>query len=116
MGVQQTIKDYHDQYYDIVELSDFSIPTFFAIGGIFQLAALALCGLRIGAIIPVAWLVFRLTKAVITSRGLGKTSFVEHKKGKHVVKLPGEMNGIVVFIIGARMNQYACLLFKTRSS
>lgn len=106
MGIRQSINDLYDQYYDIIELSDFSIPTFLALGGVVQLIALASCGPRIGAILPVAWLVFRLAKAVITSRGIGKTSFIVHKKGKFVSKLPDETDGIVVFIIGARLNQY----------
>lgn len=105
MEIRKVFTDFYDQYYDIIELSDFSIPTFFALGAVFQLTALAFCGPRIGAILPVGWLVSRLVKAVIATRGLEKNGFGNYRKGKFVPKLPVEANGVVVFIIGARMNQ-----------
>ena len=75
MGIRKLVAEFYDQYYDIIELSDFSIPTFLALGAVFQLVTLAFCGPRIGAILPVAWLVFRLVKAVIATRGLEEKSF-----------------------------------------
>jgi hypothetical protein len=94
----------YEQFYDILEKTDFSIPTFLAFGGVFQLLSLAYLPSHISALLPLLWLGWRLTKSAFDSRNVFQTSFTDVKRGKHMTSLPDRADGVVVFVLGARLN------------
>lgn len=102
--IKKEAQDLYDQFYDILEKTDFSIPTFLAFGAVFQLLSLAYLPSRISALPPLLWLGWRLTKSAFDSRSVFETSFTDVKRGKHITRLPDTADGVVVFVLGARLN------------
>jgi hypothetical protein len=94
----------YEQFYDILEKTDFSIPTFLAFGGVLQLLSFAYLPSRISALLPLLWLGWRLTKSAFDSRNVFETSFTDVQRGKHITSLPDTADGVVVFVLGARLN------------
>jgi len=94
----------YEQFYDILEKTDFSIPTFLAFGGVLQLLSFAYLPSRIRALLPLLWLGWRLTKSAFDSRNVFETSSTSVQRGKHLISLPDTADGVVVFVLGARLN------------
>jgi hypothetical protein len=103
--IRQEAIDFYDQFYDILEKTDFSIPTFLAFGAVFQLLCTAYLPARISAALPLLWLGWRFARSTIASLDVFKSSFTDVVPGLHTVKLPEASDGVVVFILGARLNQ-----------
>ena len=102
--IKKEAQDLYEQFYDILEKTDFSIPTFLAFGGVFQLLSLAYLPSHISVLLPLLWLGWRLTKSTFDSRNVFETSFTDVKRGKHITSLPDTADGVVVFVLGARFN------------
>jgi hypothetical protein len=112
--IRREIDDLYDQFYDIIEKSDFSIPTFLAFGAVFQLLSIAYLPTLLSTDLPLLWLGWRFLKSLIESRDVFNSSFTDVVCGKHIVKLPEPSDGIVIFVLGARLNQ--CVSFFVRIS
>jgi hypothetical protein len=111
--LRQKIDDLYDQFYDILEKTDFSIPTFLAFGAVFQLLSIAYLPPTLSTSLPLLWLGWRLARSTLASRDVFRTSFTDVVRGVHTTKLPESSDGVVVFILGARLNQCVNLLFLT---
>ncbi|KAF2798009.1 hypothetical protein K505DRAFT_322174 [Melanomma pulvis-pyrius CBS 109.77] len=97
----------HAQYHDLLEASDFSTPTWLAFGAILHILSAAYLPLYLGTSIPLLWIAYRWLRAAFTTYQFGK--FPDIRKGKWVVKIderegPREESGVVMFVLGARMN------------
>lgn len=103
--VRKAIREIHDQFYDLLEKSDFSIITFLAFGAAFQLLSNIYLPPRVSALLPLLWLGWRLCKSIVDSRDVYKSSFTDMVHGKSTTKLPETSDGIVLFVLGARLNQ-----------
>ncbi|KAF1961551.1 hypothetical protein CC80DRAFT_488794 [Byssothecium circinans] len=79
-SVRSAIQDLQDNYYDLIETRDFGILTWLSFGAIFQLLSLAYLPARVAASLPVLWLLYRMFKATIDTRGLFTTSFTDIKQ------------------------------------
>ena len=108
--LKKEVKDFYDQFYDILEKSDFSIPTFLAFGAVLQLLCLAYLPSCLSASLPLLWLGYRLARSIFASRDVFRTSFTDVKLGKYTTRLPSSSDGVVVFVLGARLNQFVLLL------
>ncbi|CAG8981025.1 hypothetical protein HYALB_00013284 [Hymenoscyphus albidus] len=102
--IQREAIEIYEQFYDILEKSDFSIPTFLAFGAALQLLSYAYLPPRLSAALPLLWPGYRLVRSGIGSRDVFKTFFTDVVLGKHSTKLPNSPNGVVVFVLGARLN------------
>ncbi|KUJ13870.1 uncharacterized protein LY89DRAFT_784721 [Mollisia scopiformis] len=98
---RKACKDFHDQFYDIPEKTDFSIPTFLAFRAVFRLLSLVYLPPLLSTSLPLAWLGYRFLRSIIDSRDVFKTSFTDIVKGRHTARVP---DGVVVFVLGARLN------------
>jgi hypothetical protein len=112
--VLETLKEaaqgFYAQFYDILEKTDFSIPTFLAFGATFQLLSLAYLPSYLSTAPPLLWLGYRLIKSSVASRTVFKTSFTDVLQGKYVTNLSSSSDGVVVFVLGARLNQFVLFL------
>lgn len=90
---------------DLIEKVDFSITTWLAFGATLQLLGLVCLPTRIVAIPPLSWLLYRLFKCILDSRDVYKTSFTDTVRGARTARLPGTSDGVVVFVLGSRVNQ-----------
>ena len=110
-SVRSAIHDIQENYHDLIETSDFGIITWLSFGAIFQLLCLAYLPPRVAALPPVLWISYRIIKATIDTRGLFRTSFTDIKRNRWTAKLrqPRQLtntnDGIVLFVLGARINQ-----------
>ncbi|TVY12661.1 Monooxygenase [Lachnellula arida] len=110
--LRKEAKEIYDQFYDILEKTDFSIPTFLAFGAALQLLSLAYLPRRLSASLPLLWLGYRLLRSIVGSRDVFRTSFTDIKLGKYTTNLPGPSDGVVVFVLGARLNQFVLSLVR----
>lgn len=104
--IRQEVQDFYDQFYDILEKSDFSIPTFLAFGAALQLLFFAYLPPRVATLIPLTWLGYRFIRSLAGSRDVFRTSFTDVQLGKFSARVP-DSDGVVVFLLGARLNQCA---------
>ncbi|TVY86774.1 Monooxygenase [Lachnellula willkommii] len=102
--LRKETKEIYDQFYDILEKTDFSILTFLAFGAALQLLSLAYLPRRLSTSLPLLWLGYRLLRSIVGSRDVFRTSFTDVKLGKYTTNLPGPSDGVVVFVLGARLN------------
>ena len=82
------------------------MPTFLAFDAVLQLLSLAYLPPRLSAALPLMWLGYRLLSSALDSRNVFKTSFTDVKRGQYTARLPDPSDGVVVFVLGARLNQY----------
>lgn len=107
-------------YDDIFEVNPLSTPTWLAIGATLQVIIMAFLPKNISMLIPISYLTYRLMKAVIDSRNLYTNSFTTVKRGTWIAELPGpqgdrkEDGSLVMFIIGARINQYVISIYEDK--
>ncbi|KAF2248048.1 hypothetical protein BU26DRAFT_595898 [Trematosphaeria pertusa] len=100
----QGAQDLHAQFHDILEKTDFSLPTFLAFGAALQLLIQAYLPLRLSATLPLLWLAYCLVKSAYDSRDVFRSSFTDVKRGRFTTRLPEAADGVVVFVLGARLN------------
>lgn len=105
----QGAQDLHAQFHDILEKTDFSLPTFLAFGAALQLLIQAYLPLRLSATLPLLWLAYCLVKSAYDSRDVFRSSFTDVKRGRFTTRLPEAADGVVVFVLGARLNQCVCV-------
>lgn len=103
--IRREIEKVYDQFYDILEKSDFSIPTFLAFGAVLQLIGIAYLPSRLSTLPPLLWLGWRFSKSLFESRDVFHSSFTDVARGKYTTRLPESSDGIVLFVLAARLNQ-----------
>ena len=90
-------------------VEDFSIPTWLALGASFHILLVTFLPFRLSILLPFSWLLYRLCQSIISTRGIFKTSFTELNRGRWVGNIPDaageDTNGVVCFVLGARLNQ-----------
>lgn len=126
-----SIRDWYSQLEeilgDVLEHQDFSMQTWLALGAAFQLLALAWLPVKLSFWLPLAWLAYRMIRTtfdtlnvheskiwsrVLQGRWMGQLSESED------ISEPGDTSeGIVMFLLGARLNQSVILayIFRTRA-
>ncbi|KAF2006388.1 hypothetical protein P154DRAFT_518008 [Amniculicola lignicola CBS 123094] len=102
--VRNKLHEFHQQWYDLIEKSDFSITTFLAFGAVLQLLSFTLLPPRVSLLVPLTWLGYRIIISAFRTRDVGKSCFTDVVKGMHITQMPESSDGIVVFILGARFN------------
>lgn len=88
-----------------------SIPTWLALGATLQLLLLACLPARVSSLLPVLYLAHCVFKTFLDTRNETSGSLRGIKRGKWTAELPepegnAESDGLVVFVLIARMNQY----------
>ena len=113
--LRKEVKEFYDQFYDILEKSDFSIPTFLAFGAALQLLSLVYLPLHLSISLPLFWLGYRLVRSTFASSDVFRTSFTDVMLGRYTAQLPNPSDGVVIFVLGARLNQFVLLLVGNQS-
>lgn len=107
--IRTALIELYDQFFDIIEHSDFSIPTWLAFGAALQVLSGLYLPSPLNLSIPLLWLAYRLVRSGWDTVGLFKWSFADIKKGRWTTRFPkgeGTENGVVVLLLGARLNQF----------
>jgi hypothetical protein len=91
------------KYKTLVEINDFHISTWLALGAIFHVLASAYLPFPayISTLAPLAWIAYRLGFAVVTSR---TGVFADVKKGWWTSKFSEKEGDVVCFVLAARLN------------
>ena len=93
---------------EVLEISDFSIPTWLALGAGLQLLCASWLSARLSFLVPVLWLTYRALVTAIGTWRVSKGAAYSKKvmRGRWTSDLP-ELNrdGVVLLILCARLNQ-----------
>ncbi|CAI6336691.1 unnamed protein product [Periconia digitata] len=104
------------QYHDLIEHSDFSLPTWLSLGALFQVIMSFWLPPRVSALLPLGWLAYRFLKSASDMNRLDLTG----KEGYSMGITPGLLttkfdepvgdqktktnDGVVLFLLSARYN------------
>ena len=107
-------QNFKDDYSHLLEVTDFSIITWLAFGAILQLLSQSWFSPQLSYLIPLVYLVYRLAKVSIDCRRIFTGTFTNVMLGRWSATLPepedpstvtATSDGVVVFLLGARINQ-----------
>ena len=115
-----SIRDWYSQVEevlgDVLEHQDFSMATWLALGAAFQLLALKWLPANLGFWIPLLWLAYRSIKTALATWNVQNSKiWARVKEGRWMGRLPAPekssaatetSGGVVMFLLGARLNQY----------
>jgi hypothetical protein len=118
-----SVRDWYSQLEeilgDVLEHQDFSIQTWLALRAAFQLLALASLPSHLSFWFPLTWLAYRLTRtAVDTLNVRDSKTWSRIMRGRWMGQLPESASpskasetsgGVVMFVLGARLNQFVIL-------
>jgi hypothetical protein len=85
----------------------FRVSTWLVIGASIQTLSMWCLPLRISSLLPLLVLFQRLVQSFIDKRRIFSTLYTNVRRGRWTAKLPEEKDGdgVVVFVLGARINQ-----------
>ena len=120
-----SVRDWYSQIEeilgDVLEHQDFSMQTWLALGTAFQLFALAWLPSSFSFWLPLAWLAYRLIRTALDSWNVYHSRLWSRiMKGRWMGQLPPPKKpskasdiseGVVTFLLGARLNQYIDISF-----
>lgn len=108
-------QNFKTDFGSLLEVTDFSIPTWLALGATFQLLSQSYLTPGPSHWLPLLYLVYRVAKVAIDSRRVFSGTFVDVRFGRWSAALPEPGNGadvtetsdgVVLFLLGARINQF----------
>ncbi|KAL8818582.1 MAG: hypothetical protein Q9223_002807 [Gallowayella weberi] len=120
-SADMSVRDWYSQTEeilgDVLEHQDFSMQTWLALGAAFQLFAVAWLPSTLSFWLPLAWLAYRLIKTALDSWNVHRSRLWSGiRKGRWMGRLPesekslseasrgGTSEGVVMFLLGARLN------------
>ena len=119
MFLRALYSNFKDDFGDLLEVTDFSILTWLAIGAGLQLLSQLWLPAGLSYWLPLFYLVYRIARACIDCRRIFTGTFTNVKFGRWSATLPepadqsavtATSDGVVMFLLGARINQ-SVLLF-----
>lgn len=123
MFLRALYSNFKDDFGDLLEVTDFSIVTWLAIGAGLQLLSQSWLPAGLSYWLPLSYLVYRIARACIDSCRIFTSTFTNIKFGRWSATLPepadpsavtATSDGVVMFLLGARINQFV-LLFTPQS-
>ena len=113
--MSSSLKTIQDVFNELFEPNDFKISTWMAMGGVFVVTCQAYLPNSWGSWLPVLYLGYRMIKMFLDTLYLHTGSYTTLKRGRWFASLPepkapvkfnGGADGLVMFVLGARINQY----------
>lgn len=114
--------NFKDDFGDLLEVTDFSIATWLAIGAGLQLLSQSWLPSGLSYWLPLFYLIYRIARACIDCCRVFTGTFTSLRFGRWSATLPepadpsavtATSDGVVMFLLGARINQ-SVLLFTPR--
>ena len=120
-SLQALYLNFKDDYGDLLEVPDFSITTWLALGASLQLLSLRWLPPGLSYWLPLFYLIFRVTRLSVDCQRIFTGTFTSVISGRWTATLPepedsstvtATSDGVVMFLLGARINQSVpfCLL------
>ena len=106
--------NFKNDYGDVLEVTDFSVPTWLVFGAALQLLSQSCLPTRLSSCLPLLYLLYRIAKVSIDCNCIFSRTFTNLKFGRWSATLPepkdpsavtATSDGVVMFLLGARINQ-----------
>ena len=113
-SLQALYSNFKDDYGDLLEVADFSIPTWLAFGAGLQLLSLRWLPSDLSYWLPIVYLLFRAARVSVDCQRIFTGAFTNVISGRWTAALPepedsstvtATSDGVVMFLLGARINQ-----------
>ena len=114
VSLQALYSNFKDDYGDLLEVPDFSIPTWLAFGAGLQLLSLRWLPAGLSYWLPLLYLLFRVARVSVDCQRIFTGTFTNVISGRWTATLPesedsstvtATSDGVVMFLLGARINQ-----------
>ena len=111
--------NFHQDYGNLLEVTDFSIKTWLAFGAGLQLLSQSWLPYNLSYCLPLLYLIYRIARVSVDCSRIFSGTFTNVKFGRWSATLPepedlstitATSDGIVMFLLGARINQFVALL------
>lgn len=112
-SLQALYSNFKDDYGDLLEVPDFSIPTWLALGASLQLLSLRRLPSGLSYWLPLLYLLFRVARVSVDCQRIFTGTFTNVVSGRWTATLPepedsstvtATSDGVVMFLLGARIN------------
>ena len=120
VSLQALYSNFKDDYGDLLEVPDFSIPTWLAFGAGLQLLSLRWLPPNLSYWLPLLYLGFRVARVSVDCQRIFTGTFTSVISGRWTAALPepedasavtATSDGVVMFLLGARINQSVHFFF-----
>ena len=117
-SLQAFYSNFKTDYGDLLEVPDFSIPTWLAFGAGLQLLSLRWLPSDLSYWLPLLYLLFRVARVSVDCQRVFTGTFTNVISGRWTAALPepedssivtATSDGVVMFLLGARINQSVSL-------
>lgn len=112
--------NFKNDFGNLLEVTDFSIATWLALGAGLQLLSLLWLPSGLSHWLPLLYLIYRIARVSINCGRIFTGTFTNLKFGRWSATLPEPVDvtatsdGVVMFLLGARINQFVPLLTPRR--
>lgn len=122
MSLRALYLNFKDDFGDLLEVTDFSLVTWLALGAGLQLLSQAWLPSGFSYWLPLCYLVYRAARAAIDCNRIFTGVFTNVVFGRYSATLPepedpstvtATSDGVVMFLLGARINQFVSLAILT---
>lgn len=123
VSLQALYLNFKDDYGDLLEVPDFSITTWLAFGAGLQLLSLRWLPSGLSYWLPLFYLAFRVAKVSVDCQRIFTGTFTSIISGRWTATLPepedpstmtATSDGVVMFLLGARINQSVSFVLPRR--
>lgn len=118
LSLRALYANFKNDYGDLLEVTDFSITTWLAFGATLQLLSQSWLPYRLSFWLPLLHLIYRIARVSVDCNRIFSGTFTNLKSGRWSAMLPepegpsavtATSDGVVVFLLGARINQFVPL-------
>lgn len=118
LSLRALYANFKNDYGDLLEVTDFSITTWLAFGATLQLLSQSWLPYRLSFWLPLLHLIYRIARVSVDCNRIFSGTFTNLKFGRWSAMLPepegpsavtATSDGVVVFLLGARINQFVPL-------
>lgn len=116
-------ENFKNDFGDLLEVTDFSVATWLAFGAALQLLSQSWLPSGLSYWLPLLYLIYRVTRLSVDCRRIFTGTFTNVMFGRWSATLPepedpaavtATSDGVVMFLLGARINQFVPLLTPPR--
>ena len=124
MSIRALYLNFKDDFGDLLEVTDFSIATWLALGAGLQLLSQSWLPLGLSYWLPLSYLIYRVARVSVDCTRIFTGVFTNVLSGRYSATLPepedpsavtATSDGVVMFLLGARINQFVFLLTPRRN-
>ena len=118
MSLRALYLNFKDDYGDLLEATDFSVVSWLALGASLQLLSQSFLPSNLAYYLPIVYILYRIARVTFDCQRIFTGTFNNLAFGRWTAVLPepkdasgvtDTSDGLVMFLLGARINQYVCL-------